>query len=149
VRFTCVWLVAVPDRLLGAPGAVVSAGVPVTVTDAEAAAEPPLLLAEQVMVYVWLLVRFERVCVPESATLPLQEPLAAQLVALALVQVRTDEPPPMTDVGFAVMVTVGLRRVATKCDACVVLKEQIPFVTTQVEETRPAVSQGPVTDSER
>ena len=52
VRLICVCEDAVPVRLVGADGGAVSGATPVTVTDADCVAEPPLLLAEHVRVYV-------------------------------------------------------------------------------------------------
>ena len=52
-------------------------------------------------------VRFEVLCVPLVASLPLQPPEAAQEVAFVDDHVRVDAAPLLTVVGFPVSVTVG------------------------------------------
>ena len=51
--------------------------------------------------------RFEVLCVPLVASLPLQPPEAAQEVAFVDDHVRVDAAPLLTVVGFPVSVTVG------------------------------------------
>ena len=76
-----------------------------TPTDADAVAEPPAPV--HVIVYVLFEVRLFCTSLPETAFVPVQSPLAEQNVALAEVQVRVDELPNETLVGFAMIDTVG------------------------------------------
>ena len=56
-------------------------------------------------------------CVPLVARLPLQAPLAVQLVALVEDHVSVEEPPLATLAGAAVSVTVGSGTTVTVVDA--------------------------------
>lgn len=80
--------------------------LPVTDTDALAAAEPPAPL--QLSVNVLLAALSAPVLAePDVGRLPLQAPLALQLVASVDDQVRFELPPLVTELGLALIVTVG------------------------------------------
>ena len=76
-----------------------------TVTAAESLAVPPapVQLREKLL----SLVRVPLDWLPEVALVPDQSPDAAQEVALVEVQVRVEEPPLVTEAGFALSDTVG------------------------------------------
>lgn len=85
-------------------GGVVSTGA-VIVTLADCVADPPVPV--HCKVYVWLVERFVKDCVPLVALVPFQAPLAVQVVALVEDQVMVEPLPLVTDVGDAEIVTVG------------------------------------------
>jgi hypothetical protein len=76
-----------------------------TVTVIESLPDPPVPV--HVSVNVDVAVRGPTDAVPLTALVPLQDPLAVQLVALVVLQVSVEEPPLATLVGLAVSVTVG------------------------------------------
>ena len=80
-------------------------GVPLTVTVADALAVPPDPV--QARLNVLVLVSAPVDWLPEVALLPDQAPEAVQEVAFVEDQVRVDDPPLVTDVGFAASDTVG------------------------------------------
>ncbi len=80
--------------------------LPVTATDAFAAAEPPAPVQVRVNVLLGA-VSAPVLAEPEVARLPLQAPLALQLVASLDDQVRFELPPLVTEVGLALSETVG------------------------------------------
>jgi hypothetical protein len=89
----------------------VTAGAWSTVTVAIAVAEPAVFEHCSVKVVVAVTDSF---ALPDRPSLPVQPPLAAQLVALVLLQVSIDVPPPALRVdGVALIVTVGSGTVLT------------------------------------
>jgi hypothetical protein len=78
---------------------------PFTVTVAESFAVPPVPV--HVSVYVCVVVMVEMTCEPFTPFAPLHPPLAVHDVALVLFHLRVEEPPEVTNVGSAVMETVG------------------------------------------
>jgi hypothetical protein len=101
-------LVGLADRVtVGSPGAV-------TVTVTVSAVFPPGPL--QVRIYVVVAVRFPVAWLPLVGLVPLQPPEAAQLVALVVVQLRVEDAPLTSDVGFAARVTTGTGSTVTVAD---------------------------------
>jgi len=80
-------------------------GVPVTVTVVDALAVPVVPVQERLNVRVLVSPPVE--ALPETALAPDQPPEAVQEVALVEDQASVDDPPLVTDVGFAASDTVG------------------------------------------
>ncbi|MEZ5515234.1 MAG: hypothetical protein R3F58_15340 [Steroidobacteraceae bacterium] len=105
--------------------------LPVTDTDALAAAEPPAPL--QLSVNVLLAALSAPVLAePDVGRLPLQAPLALQLVASVDDQVRFELPPLVTELGLALIVTVGAGVVDVGVTVTVTDRSSEPPVPVQV-----------------
>ena len=62
--------------------------------------------------------------VPDKSFEPVQPPVAVQLTEFALVHVRFDEPPAMTDCGLATRLTTGVVPVAIEIDTDLVIEPE-------------------------
>lgn len=99
-----------------------SVAVPVaaaTVTVADWAAEPPVPV--HVSVYLAVAVSAAVFCEPLAASVPLQLPEAAQVVALVADHVKVEEAPLATVLGLALSVTVGAGVVTVTVADCAAL----------------------------
>jgi len=121
----------------------VGAGVAVTVTVADALCVPPAPVQERLNVLLFVSAPVD--ALPEVERAPDQAPDAVQDVALVEDQVRVDDPPLATDVGFAETDTVGTGGgrgvpVTLTCVEALLL----PFGPLQVREKLLLLLSGPV-----